>query len=276
MPNYSIYISTCDGYSDCWNPFFILFKKFWSDYQGKIYLSSEYKDYECGLPGLVSMKICEQHNVPKNDRVSWSKLTRWALESIEEDIILFMQEDFFLKGRVQSDIIDSFYDLMKNHPDICCIHLTDQCGKGSVPSEYKHLDEMYLRRPYRISCQSALWRKSELLSVLRDRENAWEFEMFGSTRSAAIGHRYLQVSQDYVRLNQFEIIPYIFTGIIKGRWYKEVPALFKENGINLDLSLRGIYEPLPAKRSSLFERISILFRRAFNRLDIALLRLRNG
>ena len=232
--------------------------------------------YECGLPRLVPMRICEQHKVPKNDRVSWSKLTRWALESIEEDIILFMQEDFFLKGLVQSDIIDCFADLMKGHPDICCIHLTDQCGTGSVPSEFEHLDEMHLHRPYRISCQSALWRKKELLTLLRDRENAWEFEMFGSTRSAALGHRYLQVSKDYVRLNQFEIIPYVFTGIIKGKWFREVPALFKENGIDMDLSIRGMYEPQPTKGISSIERISILLRRAFNRLDIALLRLRNG
>ena len=99
-----------------------------------------------------------------------------------------------------------------------------------LQQDCEHLDEMHLHRPYRISCQSALWRKKELLTLLRDRENAWEFEMFGSTRSAALGHRYLQVSKDYVRLNQFEIIPYVFTGIIKGKWFREVPALFKENG----------------------------------------------
>lgn len=268
----AIYFSTCDGYSDCWDPFFTLFEKYWPDFDGTIYLTSEYKDYN--RQRVVSMRLCEAHAVPKEKRISWSKLTRWALEAIPSDIILFMQEDFFLKAPVKSDIIDEYFALMIAHPEIKCLHLTDQCGKGSHPSEFKNLDEMDLRRPYRISCQSALWRKQELLTLLRDRESAWEWEMFGSTRSSALGHLYLQVSRDYVRLGEFEILPYVFTGIIKGKWFKEVPDLFRENGIEMDLSTRGMYAPPVSKPApTKGERLKIMLTRAWSKLDIAVYKL---
>ena len=267
--DYAIYISTCDGYSDCWMPFLTLFKKYWPEFDGPLYLSSEYKD--CTFEGLDvhAMKVMEQFPIGTG-RIPWSRFTRKALEMIPADIILFMQEDFFLRAPVRADIIREFAGLMKVRPDIQCIHLTDQCGQGSRPSSFDHLDTMIENRAYRISCQCALWRKREILSVLRDRESAWEYEMLGSARSAAMGHLYLQVKRDYVRLGEFEIVPYVFTGIIKGQWQKDVPALFAENGIEMDFSRRGMYTgPKPApKGNSVWNKLRDKWKRACNRLDI--------
>ena len=263
----AVYLSTCDNYSDCWDPFFQLFEKYWPDFYGTVYMSSEYKRYNRN--NVESMCLCAKHSVPVDKRVTWSKLTRWALEDIPSEIILFMQEDFFLKGAVRTELIDKYISLMDSHTDIKCIHMTDQCGSGSFSSDFRNLDTMELRRPYRISCQCALWRKQELLTLLRDRENAWEWETFGSSRSAALGHLYLQVSHDFVKLGQFEIVPYVFTGIIKGKWFKEVPSLFKKNGINIDFSQRGMYSPGPSLPPlSIYDRLNLFFKRALNKLDI--------
>lgn len=270
MSDFAIYVSTCDKYSDCWSPFCVLFQKYWPDFDGTVYLSSEYKKFETSINNFVPLCVCSSNNIPTQKRLTWGKLTRLALGSIPEDIILFMQEDFFLKGYVRTKEIKQFADLMRNNEQIKCIHLTDQCGKGAHPSEYPHLDEMELHRPYRISCQCALWRKTELLSLLRDRENAWEWEMYGSTRSASLGHSYFQVSHDYVKLGHFEIIPYVFTGIIKGQWLEEVQSLFEDNGINIDFQLRGFYHPgnqEPKNQVHLLSTIKILFWRVFNKVD---------
>ena len=239
MAKYSIYLSTCDTYSDCWDPFFTLFEKFWPTYDGKIYLSSEYKDYQ--RSNVTALKMCESHSCPKTRRVTWSKLIRWCLEAIPEDIILFMQEDFFLKGPVRYEYIESYCDLMLSDPDIKCIQLTDLNGPGSTASNYEGLDLMLTHRQYRIACQCALWRKEELLTLLRDRESPWEWEHYGSSRSAVLGHTYLQVNRDFVKQDIFEIVPYIYTGIIEGRWNPPVVPLFERNGINMDFSIRGFY-----------------------------------
>lgn len=272
MPNYSIYLSTCDGYADCWDPFFSLFEKFWPSFDGKIYLSSEYKEYHRNH--VIPMKLCESHSVPKSKRISWSKLTRWGLEEIPEDIILFMQEDFFLKAPVRYELIDKFYDLMLSNPEIKCIHLTDQNGEGATSCDYDGLDLMQTHRPYRISCQCALWRKEELLTLIRNRESAWEWEIFGSHRSAALGHQYYQVRRDFVKLDQFEIVPYLFTGIVKGKWIPQVVPLFKQNGIDVDFSMRGFYHPEEYfHKSDAKEKFNKFIKRALNKMDIWFLRM---
>ena len=266
---FAIYLSTCDSYSDCWIPFISLFTTYWPNYQGVVYLSSEYKDTGELSSRVKPMKICSSRNISPTKRIPWSLFTRWALEAIPHDIILFLQEDFFLRGPVDEIAIENFVKLMTEHPEIECIHLTDQCGKGSIPSPFPHLDQMLTKRPYRISCQAALWRKEELLSILRDKENAWEFEIFGSSRSGALGSLYLCVSSDYVQLGGHEIIPYIFTGIIKGKWNREVPALFEAHGITMDFSKRGFFNPKDYSRG-VNNRFNLdrFLKRIINRMDI--------
>src|SRR5439155_512886 len=38
-------------------------------------------------------------------------------------------------------------------------------------------------------------------------------------------------------------IDYLHTGIIKGKWLKEIQSVFKTNGILVDYSQRGFYKP---------------------------------
>lgn len=236
---YSILINTCDKFEDCWNPFFQLFSKFWPDYSGKIYLNTEYKDYS--YPGLdiIAVKGCKRHDFPPNERATWSQCLLWALELIDTDIVLYMQEDYFLKDMVKNEIVEDYVNLMADNEIIKCIHLTDQAVKTDRPSKYSNLDVVALDQRYRVSCQAALWKKGELQLIIRKYENAWEFEEFGSKRSSAYKHIYLTVNRAFVRLNIYEIIPYIFTGIIQGRWYEEVIPLFRRNHIRIDFSVRG-------------------------------------
>jgi hypothetical protein len=164
-----------------------------------------------------------------------------------------MQEDYFLKAPVKNDLVEKYVKLMYEHPDIKCIHLTDQAVRTCGKSEYENLDIVEFNQRYRVSCQAALWRRDELYALIRDYEDAWQFEEFGSQRSAVMKSKYLCVSRDFVKLNQFEIIPYIFTGIVQGRWYEETVPLFEKHGIEMDFSKRGMLKDAPKK--SFFKRV---------------------
>lgn len=245
---YSVLVNTCDKFEDCWNPFFHLFEKYWPDFKGTIYLNTEYLEYknESEKNKIISVKGCEQNNYPKNKRATWSLCLYWALQRIDTDIVLYLQEDYFFKNKVNATIIDDFVKLMLCNEDIKCIHLTDQAVLASGKSEFERLDNVARKQKYRVSCQAALWRKDELFKLLRLREDAWQFERYGSKRSSLLNHRYLVVDKTWVKLNEFEIIPYIFTGIVKGRWIKDTKTLFEAEGIKLDFSIRGfIDEPKP-------------------------------
>lgn len=245
--SYSILINTCDKFEDCWDPFFKLWSLYWADCRGRVYLNTEYKDYRYEDLDITPLKVCATHLFSKGQRATWSQCLKWALEALDSDIVLYMQEDYFLKDAVKNEIVEKYVKLMTQHPDIQCIHLTDQAVSAHGKSEYDHLNKVFYSQRYRVSCQAALWRKGELLDLVREYEDAWEFEEFGSMRSAILQKDYYVVDNAYVQLNRFEIIPYIFTGIVQGRWYEGVVPLFEKHDVMMDFSKRGFVNDRPSK-----------------------------
>ena len=244
--NYSILINTCDKFEDCWNPFFKLFKLYWPDCKGSIFLNTEFKDYS--YPGLeiTPIKGCVGKTY-KGKFATWSQCLKWALDKTDSDIVLYMQEDYFLKAPVKNDIVEQYVNFMYVHPNVKCIHLTDFAVKSYCKSEWDNLDIVEYNQRYRVSCQAALWRREELYALIREYEDAWQFEEFGSQRSAVMKSKYLCVSKDFVKRNHFEIIPYILTGIVQGRWFEETIPLFENHGIEMDFSKRGFLKDAPKK-----------------------------
>lgn len=248
--NYSIFLSTCDAYKDCWDPFFLLFKKYWPDYSGTIYMVTDNLTYQYEGLKIKCLNINTINGIDPSVNISWGKRMRMAMDLIDDDIILFMQEDFFIKDRVKNDIINNFAQLMVDHKDLMCLHLTRPQIKDADKSEFEHLYNMKVKQRYRADCQPALWRKEELYNVLEDEYSPWQMEVFGSKKSAQMNHRYLIVDKNWVKKDVFEIIPYVATGISKAKWEKEVVPVFNANGIVMDYSIRGFYE-----RGSIFTRI---------------------
>lgn len=239
---YTLLINTCDRFEDCWDPFFKLFSIYWPDYSGKIYLNTEYKEYS--YPGLdiTCTKVCEMNRIPKNKRVTWSQCLLWALEQVETEVILYLQEDYFFKDYVKTEVIQDLFGIFPIDPSVMCIHLTDQASRAEKKSEYENLDYVKVFQKDRVSCQAAFWRKEELRSIIKFYESGWEFEEFGSMRSSLKGARYLVVNERYVKKNSFEIIPYVFTGIVQGKWLPEVEYLFRKHDVKIDFQKRGFVD----------------------------------
>lgn len=252
MDSYSILVNTCDKFEDCWDPFFKLFKFYWPDCSGKIYLNTEYKIYEYKDLSISSIQGCKKHNVPNRKRATWSQCLRWALETMETDIILYMQEDYFLNAKVNNDRLEELVSLMQSDPTIHCIQLTTDSVKPKECSAYDGLltvDHSYWST---ISCQASLWRKDILQKYIRDYENAWQFEWWGSKRAFKYKDNFFVVNQNLsengggisncISTNYKEIIPYIKTGVIGGRWYRPVVELFQAHDILMDYSKRGFHQ----------------------------------
>ena len=255
MDNFSIFINTTDSFEDCWIPFFTLFKKYWPDYKGLIYLNTETKKFT--FPGLHIISL-QNNKLTPNAPITWSECLIRALKIIDSDLILYMQEDYFLKDEVENDIVERYVKLLQDNKDVHCIHLTDQGSPAEKPSDFEKLWHIPQKDHDRISCQAALWRKDVLLQYVREYETAWNFECWGSKRAAILKHNFYVVDKQWVRLNHFEIIPYIFTGVIGGRWYKEIINLLERNNILIDYSKRGFFE---SKNLTLKDRIKAKLKR---------------
>ena len=249
MDKFAILINTCDMFEDCWEPFFKLFSIYWPEYKGVMYLNTETKQYNYPGLNIVPLKVSCGINKPRK-RLTWSECLKLALKEINEDIILYMQEDYFLKDSAKSKVVGDYVKLMIDNKDIHCVHLTDQAVKAkNVACKYSkyNLKLVEINQRYRISCQAALWRKGVLLSYLRPYESAWQFEEFGSQRASILQHNFFVVDTNWVKLNQFEIVPYIFTGIIRGRWSEQVIPLFDKHHIYIDYTKRGFVKGAPVR-----------------------------
>ena len=252
---YSILVNTTDSFEDCWFPFFTLFKKFWPEYTGKIYLNTETKVYVHEGLNIISI---QNNIISPNNKITWSECFMRALDVIEEDVILYMQEDYFLKDFVKNDVFENFVKLITENSDIDCIHLTDQGSPSDKMSEHPNLYTIPKIHQDRISCQAALWKKEILKQYPRKYETAWNFEWWGSKRAAILNHNFYVVDNNCVKLNTFEIIPYLFTAVVGGRWLKEVVPLCVDHNINIDYSKRGFFE---RKTSTLNMRIRAKLKR---------------
>lgn len=270
MNNFALFLSTSDGYSDCWEPFFFLLKKYWPSFSGPIYITTEFKDFQYDGLNIIPLKVSKNHNISPQKQPTWSKRMRWALEMIPEETILFMQEDFFLKGYVDDNTFSKHLNFFNSHNEVKCLHLTDKGPNEMCDSDYPEYSYVLPNQTYRISCQIALWRKHELLFLMRNRETAWDFELFGSKRSAAANHLYLAVRKGVVKYGEKEIIPYLVTGIMKGKWIKETETLFKDNNINIDLSVRGFYSELSGCDNQLtnYQKMHRRYKNNINKIDV--------
>lgn len=273
MAGYSIFVNTCDKFEDCWEPFFKLFAIYWPDYKGKIYLNTEYKTYQ--YPGLdiVSIKNCEKTR--DADTATWSECLIRGWSAVEDDLIIYMQEDYFFNAPVKNEMVDYYADFVRKE-DITCLHLTHASGHGPfLPSSYADLEKIGQKAHCRISCQAALWKKETLLKYVRKHESAWQFEAFGTKRAHLTKDRFFTIRMTSNRSEK--IMPYVLTGIMQGQWKSEVKELFEKHDIHIDFSIRGFRN---YKRPSIMGRIKNRIKRfpkeLPSKIDLIKVRLKGG
>jgi hypothetical protein len=237
----TILVNSTDIFEDCWLPFFKLFSKFWHNCIHKILLNTETKDFSFSGLNILCTKI---YGTRPDQRFTWSECLTKCLDRIDDEIILYLQEDYFINGPIDVEQIESFVTLMQKE-DISHISLVPFSNHGPwKPTKHPLLWEIHQKAEYRISLQAGLWRKERLKYYLRKHETAWQFEVWGTKRAHRIKDSLLCVNRDIFNEQNCQVIPYEPTGIIKGKWNKEVVHdLFLSNEIEVDFSQRGFYDP---------------------------------
>ncbi|MCX8008474.1 MAG: hypothetical protein N3A54_02085 [Patescibacteria group bacterium] len=84
MKDCAILVLSCDKYSDLWDPFFDLFKRYWKDCPFPVYLGSNTKKYSDG-----SIKTILSGS-PKD----WSTDLLNIVDKIREEFLFIWLEDF--------------------------------------------------------------------------------------------------------------------------------------------------------------------------------------
>ena len=238
---YTIVVSSTDSYRDCWEPFFTLFSRYWPKPLPPVCLCTESESY-AHLD--VPIRLVHVGGTIGGRHPTWSSAMLRCLDAIETDLILYLQDDYFLYDAVKVDIVNEVVALMASH-DIECVRLMECGGSGPwTPTADALLWDVDRKARYRLTLQAALWRRDALRKYLRPHESPWQFEVWGSRRAARLGGDIRCLARDRFNDEDGQVIPYVPTGIVKGRWNREVVVdLFAAHGIEVDYARRGFWDP---------------------------------
>jgi hypothetical protein len=234
---YTLLLNSTDSFSDCWEVFFALFKKYWPEPRPMIILNTETKTFSD--PDLKIINAETQKHFGR--RPTWSEGIKYCLELSPTPIVLYLQEDYFLERRVDAARLARAAQLMLDH-QLTCVAVTDLGARGPyLEPPYPELLEVGANTRYKVNCQGSLWNATDLQQILRPEENAWQFEIFGTARERRSKRKYYALKSTPSMPDN--AVAYLKgTAIIKGAWNPTVVGLLKANNLELDLEKRGFYE----------------------------------
>ncbi len=241
----AVLVCSCDKNEDLWKMFFYYMKQYWKDCGYPIYLNTESRKYVDSWFEVKTFGL-----FPNGDKDRWSYRLRKTLEQMKENYVLILLEDFFLRQKVDRDEISLCLKRMKENDNIA-VFLFDPTPGPNTVSEYDRYEKKAKKAPFRMSLQAGLWNKKHLLHFIRDHENPWQFESWGSIRS----RRY---KQDFYALK--EGAPRVFTypsgGVLAdNRWHCKAACRFIEEDWGIDLeATRGVYERGDPRKTELRHR----------------------
>ncbi|KKR03317.1 MAG: hypothetical protein UT31_C0024G0002 [Parcubacteria group bacterium GW2011_GWF2_39_13b] len=226
----AIFVSSCDAFSDAWEPFFKLFFRYWPDCPFPIFLIAnqlEYNDKRVKAIKLYPDK-------------GWAINMRESLEKFNYPYIIYFQEDYFLKTAVDNKRILNLLDiLIKERAG--CLRLWPSPGPDKNFKNYRDIGQINEDSSYRVSLQAAIWDKEIFKDLLVSGETGRDMEFSGSERSKKIKSPFLSVTKSrYLKLNNNPAIDYFCTGIVKGKWNYGVINFFRKQGIEIKGSKRGV------------------------------------
>jgi hypothetical protein len=213
--------------SDKYEPFWPLFYGLMESYDSMtgwdmVYHLSESKTF--ANPGIKPILS----NLPAKPQY-WSQNLLCALNMMEGDYVVIMLEDFFLKAPVDFDRLKNHVQYIKEHDEIGCIRL-GPIPDGNDPWKDDHYLEHTDEQPFKISTQTAIWRKSYLTELILIGEHPWDFELEGSKRASKMKQKVLVAQDDY----PFSVC--YFNAVIQGKLTKRAYNHCIHYGITPDLT----------------------------------------
>lgn len=217
----SIVVSSVDKYSDCWPAFFHGLKKYWPDCPFPTFLISNHKSY--ADPRVTVLRLGEDRG--------WAANLLAVLERIDMPYVIYFQEDYWIRERVDSARIQEYIALMEEHDGAYLRLLAVPPPDGEFPADSR-LGLLSPQSGYRTSLQAAIWRRETLRELLRADESAWEFEVKGTERSRHQCKPFLSIRpagpDDYAYG-----IRYLCSAINRGHWVRAAKDYARQEGIEV-------------------------------------------
>lgn len=217
-----ILVLSCDKNEDTFEPFKHCIEKYYKNHPEIIYATET-------IQNPFYKTICKNYPLEQ-----WTKRIRETLEEIDDDQILIMIDDCFIRNKVDEERIKYASDNLKGN--IAMINFEKSFDSDDEETNLKGFKKRRHGSQYELSIMCGLWQKDKFINVLKDDSNPWDVEYKQDTK----GYDYYINSGDYIIDWGYET--FIFTGICKGKWCRNIMPFFEKEGIKVDYEKRGFYD----------------------------------
>lgn len=217
-----ILVCSCDKDYDLFEPFYHCIEKYWKEHPEIVYTTETIQN-----PYYKTISI----NEPL-DR--WTKRIRKTLNLIDDNEILLMIDDIFIRKPVDIKRIDYARANLKGN--IACFNFEKVFNQDDQESGLNGWKIRKKGSPYELSLMCGLWDKEKLLKVLENDSDPWTVEYTQDTKS----FDYLINSDDYIIDWGYETFKHV--GVVKGKWSREIIPFFEKEGIKVDYEKRGFVD----------------------------------
>lgn len=214
-----ILVLSCDKNEDTFEPFYHCMEKYWKDHPEVIYATETIQNpYYKTIAKDYPLEI-------------WTKRIRETLQEINDEQILIIVDDCFIRTHVDVDRIKYACDNLKGN--IAMFNFEKSFDSNDEETNLKGFKKRRHGADYEVSIMCGLWNKEKLLNVIKEDSSPWEVE--GKQNNC--NYDYYINSGDYIIDWGYET--FIFTGICKGKWCKNIVPFFEKEGIKIDYDRRG-------------------------------------
>lgn len=215
-----ILLLSCDKNEDLWQPFHILIEKYYPNHPEIIYATE-------------TLKNPYYKTISKNYPLElWTKRIRDTLKEIDDDLILLMVDDIFIRKPVDTQRIDY---LEKNFKG-ACINFEKSFDSSDTNTDLEGIKKRSKGSLWELSIMCGLWDKKALMRVMNCEKTPWGLEeTYKNTK-----YDFYINSGDYIIDWGYRYGHY--AGIQKGKWCLEAKEFFDNEGIEIDYGKRGIVD----------------------------------
>ena len=217
-----ILVLCCDKNEDLFEPFYHCIEKYYPNHPEIIYATETIKN-----PYYKTIN----KNYPLD---KWSRRIRETLKEIDDDQILLMMDDCFIRKPVDIDRINYLSTQLKGN--IAMFEFEKTYDINDTETDVIGMKKRQHGADYEVSINCGLWDKNKLIEILSGDYTPWQIEINGYN----YGYDFYINSGEYIIDWGYET--WIPTGVFRGKWCRNVIPFFEKEGIVIDYERRGYYD----------------------------------
>ena len=217
-----ILVLSCDKNVDIFDAFHHCIEKYWKNHPEVIYAMETIKN-------PYYKTIC--HNEPLE---RWTKRIRETLADIDDEQVLIIMDDFFIRQPVDTKRIEYLSKELKGNIATFCFEKSYDIN--DVDTDIVGMKKRQHGSDYEVCINCGLWQRDKLIDVLERDSDPWDVELNQDNRC----YDYYINSGEYII--DWGYVTWIPTGLFKGKWCRNTIPFFEQEGITMDYDKRGYYD----------------------------------